>query len=81
MGEKKDHLKTLSELSEKVMALANSIRRAEKDMESVWTDQVEMRDLQDVKSHMKQVEDVLCMLQEEVDHIESIHCRRAKEEM
>jgi len=40
MGEKKDHLKKLSELSEKVMALANSIRQAEKDMESTWMDQV-----------------------------------------
>ena len=81
MGEKKDHLKRLSQLSDKVMALAESMRRAEKDMESVWMDQVEMRDLQDVKSHMKELEDVLCMLQEEVGHIELIHCRRAKEEM
>ena len=81
MGEKEDHLKKLSELSEKIMALANSIRQAEKDIESVWMDQVEMRDIKDVKSHMKELEDVLCMLQEEVGHIELIHCRRAKEEM
>jgi hypothetical protein len=53
------------------------IRRAERDMESVWMDQVEMRDLQDVKNHMKEVEYVLCMLQEEVGHIESSHCREA----
>ena len=46
-------------------------------MESVWMDQVEMRDLQDVKNHMKEVEYVLCMLQEEVGHIESSHCREA----
>jgi hypothetical protein len=34
MGEKKDHLKKLSELSEKITALGESIRDAEKDMES-----------------------------------------------
>jgi uncharacterized protein YukE len=75
MGEKKDHLKRLSQLSEKVMALANSIQRAEKDMQSLWMDQVENRDLRDVKNHMKEVEDVLRMLQEEVGHIESSHCK------
>ena len=77
MGEKRDHLKRLSQLSEKVVALAESMRQAEKDMESVWMDQVEKRDLQDVKNHMKEVEDVLCMLQEEVSHIESSHCKEA----
>jgi len=76
MGEKKDHLKKLSELSEKIMALANSIRQAEKDMESVWMDQVEKRDLQNVKERMKVVEDALCMLKEEVGHIEGKHCRQ-----
>jgi uncharacterized small protein (DUF1192 family) len=75
MGEKKEHLKKLSELSERIMALANSIRRAEKDMESVWMDQVEKSDLQDVKNHMKEVEDALCMIQEEVGHIEAKHCK------
>ena len=77
MAKPKDHLRRLSELSEKVMALANSIKGAEKDMGSVWMDQVEKRDLQDVKKHMKEVEDVLCMLQEEVGHIESSHCKEA----
>jgi len=77
MAKPKDHLRRLSELSEKVMALANSIKGAEKDMGSVWMDQVEKRDLQDVKKHMKEVEDVLCMLQEEVGHIESSHCKGA----
>jgi hypothetical protein len=32
-------------------------------------DQIEKRDLQNVKNHMKEVEDLLCMLQEEVGHI------------
>jgi seryl-tRNA synthetase len=75
MGEKKDHLKKLSELSEKIMALANSIRQAKKDMESVWMDQVEKRDLQELKDQMKAVEEALCTLQEEVGHIEGKHCR------
>jgi hypothetical protein len=35
MGERKDHLKRLSQLSEKVVALAESMRQAEKDMGSV----------------------------------------------
>jgi hypothetical protein len=75
MGEKKDHLKTLSQLSEKIMALANSIRQGEKDMESTWVDQIEMRDLRDVKRRLKEVEDTLCMMQEEVGHIEAEHCK------
>jgi hypothetical protein len=79
MGEKKDHLKKLSEVSEKVMALANSIRQAEKDMESTWMDQIEARDLRNVKEQMKAVEETLCVLQEEVGHVEAEHCKKAKE--
>jgi len=75
MGEKKEHLKKLSELSEKIMALANLIQQVEKDMESTWMDQIEARDLRNVKERMKAVEDALCMLQEEVGHIEEKHCR------
>jgi hypothetical protein len=75
MGETKEHLKKLLELSEKVTALGESIRDAEKDMESTWVDQIEMRDLRDVKRHLKEVEDVLCLLQEEVGHIEAEHCK------
>jgi len=57
------------ELLEKLLALGDSIRRTQKEMESTWMDQVEKRDLQDVKNHMKEVEDLHCMLQEEVGHI------------
>jgi len=78
MGEKKDHLQKLSELSEKVMALANSIRQAEKDMESTWMDEIEVRDLRNMKERMKSVEDALCMLKEEVGHVEAEHCKKAK---
>ena len=79
MGEKKDHLKKLSELSEKIIALANSIRQAEKDMESTWRDEIEARDLRNVKERMKAVEETLCVLQEEVGHVEAKHCKKAKE--
>jgi hypothetical protein len=76
MGEKKDHLKNLSQLSEKIIALANSIRKAERDMKATWIDEIEARDLQNVKEQMKAVEDALCMLKEEVGHIEGKHCRQ-----
>jgi uncharacterized small protein (DUF1192 family) len=79
MGEKKDHLKKLSEISEKIAALGDSLRQAEKDMESTWVDQIEMRDLQNVKERMKAVEETLCILQEEVGHVEAEHCKKAKE--
>lgn len=75
MGEKKDHLTRLSELSEKILALAESIKGAEKDMQATWIDNIEARDLQNVKERMKVVEDALCMLKEEVGHIEGKHCR------
>lgn len=76
MAEAKEHLRKFSELSKKIMALGESIRQAEKDMESTWVDEIEKRDLQDVKDHMKALEETLCMLQEEVGHIESQHCKK-----
>jgi hypothetical protein len=75
MGKARDHLKKLSKLSEKIMALGESINQAEKDMKSTWVDQIEMRDLRNVKRRLKEVEDVLCMMQEEVGHIEAKHCK------
>jgi len=45
-------------------------------MESTWVDQIEMRDLQNVKERLKAVEEALCILQEEVGHIEGKHCRQ-----
>jgi len=77
MGKPRDHLKKLSKLSEKIMALGESIHQVEKDMESTWVDQIEMRDLRNVKRRLKEVEDALCMMQEEVGHIESSHCKEA----
>jgi hypothetical protein len=75
MGKARDHLAKLLELSKKITALGQSLNQAEKDMESTWVDQIEMRDLRDVKRHLKEVEDALSMLQEEVGHIESSHCK------
>jgi len=77
MAEAKEHLRKFSELSKKIMALGESIRQAEKDMESTWVDEIEKRDLQDVKDHMKALEETLCMLQEEIGHIEAKHCKKA----
>jgi len=78
MGKAKKHLRKLSELSEKIMALGESLKQAEKDMGSGWTDEIEKRDLRNVKDRMKAVEDTLCLLQEEVGHIEGKHCKRTK---
>jgi len=39
-------------------------------------DQVKMRDLQNVKERMKAVEETLCILQEEVGHIEEKHFKQ-----
>lgn len=75
MGKANEHFKTLSELSEKIMALGESIKKAEKDMESVWMDQLEEIDLGDVKDRMKSVEDALHLLQEEIGHMEVEHCK------
>jgi rubrerythrin len=76
MGEKKDHLKKLSELSKKITALGESLRQAEKDMETTWVNEVEKRDLKELKNRMKAVEEALCVIQEEVGHIEGKHCRQ-----
>jgi hypothetical protein len=75
MGKARDHLSKLSDLSKKITALGKSLNQAEKDMESTWVDQIEMRDLRDVKRHLKEVEDALCLLQEEISHIEGAHCK------
>jgi hypothetical protein len=45
-------------------------------MQTIWTDEIEARDLQDVKEGMKAVENDLRMLQEEIRHLEGKHCRQ-----
>jgi hypothetical protein len=75
MAKAREHLKKLSKLSERIMVLGESIKQAEKDMESTWVDQIEIRDLRNVKRRLKEVEDALCTVQEEVGHIEASHCK------
>ena len=77
-GKANEHFKTLSELSEKIMVLGESIKRAEKDMEPVWMDQIEEKDLRDVRNRMKAVENALRVLQEEIGHMEAEHCKGTK---
>jgi uncharacterized protein YukE len=76
MAETKEHLEKFAELSEKITALAKSIRQAEKDLRFQWVDEIEQRDLKDVKDHMNAVEDALRMLREQVGHIEEKHCKQ-----
>ena len=45
MAKPTEHLKKFSTLSERIMALGDSIKKAEKDMESVWVDEIEEIDL------------------------------------
>jgi DnaJ-domain-containing protein 1 len=76
MGDAKDHLRKFSELSQRIFALGESIRRAEKDLKLQWVDEIEQRDLQDIKEHMKSLEDALRMSQTEMGHIEAEHLKR-----
>ena len=45
MGDPKDHLRKFSELSQRIFALGESIRRAEKDSKFQWVDEIEQRDV------------------------------------
>ncbi len=47
-------------------------------MESVWMDQIEEKDLREVKDHMKAVKDALHLLREEISHMEAEHCKNIK---
>jgi DnaJ-domain-containing protein 1 len=76
MGDAKDHLRNFSELSQRIVALGKSIKRAEKDLKFQWVDEIEQRDLQDIKEHMKSLEDALRMSQAEMGHIEAEHLKR-----
>lgn len=78
MAKTMEHLNNFSKLSERIMALGESIKKAERDMKSVWTDQIEEIDLREVKDHMKAVENPLHLLQEEVSHMEIEHCKGTK---
>jgi hypothetical protein len=47
-------------------------------MQSTWIDEIEARDLQNVKERMKAVEETPCILQEEVGYVEAEHCKEVK---
>jgi len=76
MGDAKDHLSKFSELSQRIFELGDSIKRAEKDLKFQWVDEIEQRDLQDIKGHMKSLEETLRMSQAEMGHIEAEHLKR-----
>ena len=76
MGDTKDHLRKFSELSQRIFALGESIRRAEKDLKFQWVNEIEQRDLQDIKDHMRSLEDALRMFQAEMGHVEAEHLKR-----
>ena len=75
MGTKKEHQNKLLELAKEIMALGGAMQQMEKNMESTWTDDIERRDLQHLRERMKNVEQGLCKLQEEIGHLEELHCK------
>jgi len=74
MGKKKEHLSKLLELAKEIGVLGEAIQEMEKNMQTTWTDEIERRDFQKLKGRMKDVEQVLCKLQEEIGHLENLHC-------
>ena len=76
MGDANAHLKKFSELSKNIEALGKSVRKAEKNARFQWVDEIEKIDLEDIKEHMKKVEDSLRMLQAEIGHLETEHLNR-----
>jgi len=76
MGDAKNHLTKFSELSQRIFELGESIKQTEKDLKFQWVDEIEQRDLQDIKDHMKSLEDTLRMFQAEMGHIEAEHLKR-----
>ena len=75
MGKKKEHQNKLLELANEIMALGEAIRQMEKNMQSTWTDEIERADLENMKERMRAVEDGLCTLQGEIEHLEELHCK------
>jgi len=75
MGKKKEHQNKHLELAKEIMDLGEAVREMEKHMESTWTDDVERLDLQHVRERMKNVEQNLCKLHDEIGHLEELHCK------
>lgn len=74
MATKKEHQKKLAALAEEIISLGETIKEVEKHMESMWTDEIEKDDLRNLKKQFKKMEDSLCGLQEEIGHLEKLHC-------
>jgi hypothetical protein len=74
MGNKKEHQKKLVELAIEIISLGETVKEIEKHMESIWTDEIERDDLRHLKEQSKKMEDSLCGLQEEIGHLEKLHC-------
>jgi hypothetical protein len=75
MGKKKEHQNRLLELAKEIISLGGAIKEMEKDMESTWIDDIERQDLQSLKERMRAVENALCTLQGEIEHLEELHCK------
>jgi hypothetical protein len=56
------------------MSLGETIKEIEKHMQFIWTDEIEKDDLRHLKEQLKKMEDSLCGLQEEIGHLEKLHC-------
>ena len=74
MGNKKEHQKKLGALAAEILSLGETIKEIEKHMESTWTDEIERDDLRHLKEQFKKMEDSLCGLQEQIGHLEKLHC-------
>jgi hypothetical protein len=75
MARKKEHQSKLLKLAKEIMVLAEAIDQMDKNMQSTWTDEIEMADLQNLKERMKIVEASLCSLRGEIEHLEELHCK------
>lgn len=75
MGKKKEHQNRLLALATKIFALGEAVEQMEKNVGSTWTDEIEMADLRNLNERMKEVEEHLCGLQEEIGHLEKMHCK------
>jgi hypothetical protein len=58
MARKKEHQSKLLKLAKEIMVLAEAIDQMDKNMQSTWTDEIEMADLQNLKERMKIVESI-----------------------
>ncbi len=75
MGKKKEHLSKLLDLAKEIRVLGEAVQEMDKNMESTWTDDIERRDLQELKGRMQKVEEILCEFKDEIGHLENLHCK------